>query len=372
MFLSLLTSVSMLVATLVLPGWGLSVSAGRMDARGSGLVWYVTGDQLWTMDSNGGGQSQVASGVRGGDCSTYFVAPDGRSVGFLTNDGQLMIGRAGSSDAITVAAGGVGGVSWSPDSGSLLYGLNNDVYLHNIRGGEPEAIATGSGRFFFPTFSSDGRNIAFLEAPGGGSLNVIVVRLESGEWRTLGATGGGSPDGLCPDVVTWSPDGTRFLVDYGQPVFVYYLAGGTPTQVGGPGGNRSHFWSPSGDLIAFKEGDGSLWLVNSDGSGQRPLVAERVGGLAWNPRGSSLITYTTLGNDGLGDLWVINIGNGQKQQLTGGDTSRESDPVWTADGRAVLFERRGVGGEEEGIWRVAANGSDLRQLTSAGGSLQVR
>lgn len=366
MRLSFVTSLSLLLTLLVLSAVGLSGTPSRAEA-GSGLIWYVVGDQLWAMDSDGGGQSQVASGVRRSDCATYFVAPDGRSVAFLTNDGQLMLGRTGGGDVRTVAAGGVGGVSWSPDSRRLLYSLNNDVYLHNIRdGGEPEAIATGSGRFFFPTFSPDGRNIAFLEAPGG-ALNVIVVRVESGEWRTLGATGGASPDGLCPNVISWSPDGTRFLVDYGQPVFVYYLAGGTPTQVGGTGRSGAHFWSPSGDLIAFREGDGSLWLVNADGSGQRPLVADRVSGVAWNPGGAPLIAYTTQA-DGAGDLWVINISNGQKQQLTGGDASLETNPAWTSDGRAVVFERRGA---DQGIWRVAPNGDGLQQLTGAGDALQV-
>jgi Tol biopolymer transport system component len=124
-------------------------------------------------------------------------------------------------------------------------------------------------------------------------------------------------------------------------------------------------------MLAFKEGDGSLWLVNADGSGRRPLVAEPVGGVDWNPTGQPLIAYTTQ-SDGAGDLWIINVQNGQKQQLTGGDASREVAPAWTPDGKSVIFERHGPGGEQEGIWRVAANGSGLTQLSGSGSAMQVQ
>jgi len=112
-------------------------------------------------------------------------------------------------------------------------------------------------------------------------------------------------------------------------------------------------------------------LVNPDGSGQRPLVAEPVGALAWNPTGRPLIAYTTT-RDGSGDLWVINIENGQKQQLTSGDASRELSPTWTPDGSAIIFERRGLQGEEQGIWRVSLDGGGLTQLTSTGSAMQLQ
>ena len=82
-------------------------------------------------------------------------------------------------------------------------------------------------------------------------------------------------------------------------------------------------------------------MQNGDGVADLEHFAEPVRDVAWNLGGLPVIAYTTT-TDGLGDLWVVNTENGQKQQLTGGDTSRESTPVWFADGRTIAFERRGL------------------------------
>ncbi len=373
MFWSVLASISVLFASLLSGGTSFRPQPFppmRTEAKGSARIWYTVGDQLWSMGLDGGGAAQVGAGVRrgGGACPSFYVAPDSRSVAYQANDGQLMVAKV-DGGARSLAAGRIGSVSWSPDSKRVIYTLNDDVYLQDTGGGKPQTIASGSGRFFFPTFAPDGQNVAVLESTSGNTLNVMVVRTSNQEWRSLGATSGGqAPDNLCSDIVSWSPDSTRLLVDYGQPVFVFYLAGGTPSQVGGQGGARTHYWSPNGSLLAFRESDGSLWLVNADGSGQRPLVAESVTGMDWNPAGRPLIAYAT----GAGDLWIINVQNGQKQQLTGGDKSREVSPQWTPDGGAVVFVRQSQGGGEEGIWKVNANGSGLTQLSDSGGALQVQ
>ena len=343
---------------------------------GSGpRIWYIQGEGLWSMNVDGSNSIRVAGGLRRNSpgCESFYVSPDSQRVAFQLNDGQLMVASADGGSVQNIAAGQVGSVSWSPDGQRLVYDLNNDIYSSGASGGGQEAIATGGGRFFFPAFAPDGQHLAFLETLGGNVFNVIVIRNTSGEWRSLGTTASSpiGPDSLCSTVVKWSPDSTRLIVDYGQPVFVFYLAGGTPIQVSGRGNADSHFWSPSGDMLAFKEIDGSLWLVNPDGSGQRPLVAEQIEGIAWSPGGLPLIAYSTTVN-GVGDLWIVNIQNGQKQQLTGGDTSRELAPAWTPDGNIIVFERRGLQGEEQGIWRVSVDGSGLAQLTGVGAAPQVR
>lgn len=348
-----------------------SVSAGP-----GTQIWYMVGNELWAMNSDGGNQIRVASDLRldPSGCIPYYVSPSGRHIAYQLNDGQLQIANSDGTNAQTVATGRVGSVSWATDNSNIIYALNDDIYLYRLEGGASEPVATGGGRFFFPTYAPDGRNIAFLEAPGGNVFNVMVIRTKDQDWRSLGTTAHSphGPDNACPDIVRWSPDGTKVLVDYGQPVFIFYLAGGTPTQVGGQGNSASHFWSPSGNMVAYKETDGSLWLMNPDGSGQRPLVAEPVGGIAWNPANQPLLAYTTVQPGGIGDLWIINTDNGQKQQLTGGDTSLELNPVWAGGGSTVLFERRGLQGEEQGIWRVAPDGSGLVQLSPVGTAMQLR
>jgi len=343
-------------------------------AASGARLWYMQGNELWAMHLDGSNAQLIASDIRRAerDCPSYFVSSDGQRVSYQRTDGQIAITAVESGQTQNIAAGQIGGSSWSPrHSQTVVFALNDDVFLYDSgSGGAPEAIASGGGRFACPVFAPDGQHIAFLEATGS-VFNVTIVRTDSREWRSLGTTAPSpaGPEQLC-GVVKWSPDSTKLLVDYGQPVFVFYLAGGTPTQIGGIDHPTNHFWSPASDQIAFKEADGSLWLINPDGSGQRPLVAEPVGDIAWDPIGRSAIAYTTM-RDGTGDLWIINTQNGQKQQLTSDDSFRERHPTWSPDGNALIFERTGPGGEEQGIWRVMADGSGLTQLASSGSDLQV-
>jgi len=378
MALGIILAASLLLS-LVLPSGGQIIQPSPLvtGAASAARIWYMQGNGLWVMNFDGSGRAQVAANLKKSPsgCATFSVSPNGRRVAYQSSDGQLVVANAQGGDVRSVATGRVGSVSWSPDSQQIVYSLNDDIYVYKVDGGgKPETLATGGGRFYFPTFAPDGRNLAFLEAPGGTLFNVIVLRATDQEWRNLGTTGASSQgvDSLCPTVVKWSPEGTRLLIDYGEPVFVFYLAGGTPTQVGGRGETASHLWDPSSSMLAFKEADNSLWLVNADGSGQRPLVAEPVGEAVWHPTGRPLITYTAFGQDRLNDLWIINVENGQKQQLTAGDTSIELGLNWTPDGNSVIFERRGAQGEAQGVWKVSTNGNDLVQLAPAGSAIQVR
>ncbi len=341
-------------------------------------VAYVNGNALWTINWDGSEPIQVASGLQfqSFGCKPYYISPNGRLVAYQTTDGQLWMAETRGSTHRQLAQGAVKAVSWFPDSRGLIYNLGDDIYVHPLdETMGPQVVASGAGRLFFPAWSYDSRHIALLETIDGGAFNVILLKVESASaegvhQRTLGATVASArgSGGVCPDIVAWSPDSTKVLVDYGQPVFIFYVAGGTPTQVSSSEDGLSHSWSPDSQRMAFKEQDGSLWLVNADGSGQRPLVAEAIGQLGWSPVGMH-IAYTTGGSPN--DLWLVNAGDSSRGQLTAGDSYHELSPMWTPDGGRIVFRRTGPAGEEAGLWSVAANGSDLRQLSPAGAVPEV-
>jgi Tol biopolymer transport system component len=159
-------------------------------------------------------------------------------------------------------------------------------------------------------------------------------------------------------------------VDYGQPAFVYYVAGGTPIQVGGSDSVSIHRWSPDGQELAFKGTGGGLWLIKADGSEQRPLVTEAIDEFAWGP-GQRLIVYNTVKTRGLNDLWVMDMDRGEKRQLTVNDPYVELAPTWTPEGSSIIFQRADLQGNEAGIWSVAPDGTGLQQLSSVGTAVQV-
>ena len=73
----------------------------------------------------------------------------------------------------------------------------------------------------------------------------------------------------------------------------------------------------------------------------------------------------------MNDLWVIDVDEGQKRQLTVSDSYVELAPAWTPEGSRIVFQRTDVQGNEAGIWSVTPVGTDLQQLSSVGEAVQV-
>src|SRR5690606_41016993 len=79
-----------------------------------------------------------------------------------------------------------------------------------------------------------------------------------------------------------------------------------------------------------------------------------------SPRFSTLFPYTTLFRSNF-EIWVMDADGSNKQRLTD-HPAMDSNPVWSADGSAILFESWRDGNLE--IYRMNADGSDVRRLTS--------
>jgi len=61
------------------------------------------------------------------------------------------------------------------------------------------------------------------------------------------------------------------------------------------------------------------------------------------------------------EIWAMDADGSSKQRLTD-NPAMDSNPVWSADGSAILFESWRDGNLE--IYRMNADGSDVRRLTS--------
>lgn len=255
-----------------------------------------------------------------------------------------------------------------------------------------------------PTWSPDGRRIAF-SAVAGGESNIYALTLADCTVERLGpraALNVGTPDWSSTNVLAFdgtAPGGTE------GGVYTMTAEGSRVVRLT-DGPDLLPEWSPDGSRIAFVRGgyaeitdddpspayaNRNVWVVGSDGSGVRQVTDGRWHGSAgWSPDGERLVTDTDpgvveLGIDGAGrrvlfegeygnpswspdgdDLLVagvLGLGLAEEGQppVEPLDTPVAFSPEWSPDGRWIAFTD---GENEADLWIVRPDGTGLRQLTT--------
>jgi Tol biopolymer transport system component len=132
-----------------------------------------------------------------------------------------------------------------------------------------------------------------------------------------------------------------------------------------PGGDVSPSWSPDGSLIAFssyRDGGGGqeIYTIAPDGSGTRRLThtAATESDLSWSPDGRNLVYQTN--RYGTESIEVLSLRDGSVRRVVP-PVNGDHDPVWSSDGRWILFVRIEADGYE--IYKVHPNGRGLTNLT---------
>jgi TolB protein len=166
--------------------------------------------------------------------------------------------------------------SWSPDGRRLAYvsfeGGNSAIYLQDISTGAREKIASFRGINGAPSFSPDGRQLA-LTLSRSGNPEIYVMDLGSRQLRQL--TTSSSID----TEPTWSADGSTiyFTSDRGGRPQIYRVsaAGGSATRVTFEGNyNATASVSYDGKKIAVVQGSGNNYRI--------ALMDSSLGGARWS------------------------------------------------------------------------------------------
>jgi eukaryotic-like serine/threonine-protein kinase len=299
-----------------------------------------------------------------------FISADGRWVAF-EHDGRLMKTSlaGGPPVALCAAPGGVTG-TWAPDD-TILFSTATEPVLQRVsaRGGTPERVtrldtARGEASHTFPSLLPGGDAALFTVRTADRS-HVAVVRFDTGATRLLveGRQAHYVPSGhvvFFRDGVLWAARfDSRALELLGEPVPVLQEVAASASS-----GNAHFDISRSGALVYLaRTGERpSRYLAWIDRrGGQTPLDVQ--------PRA---FTRLSLSRDGaraaIGaiepegpTIWVLSFGRATLTRFGAGVAS-ESAPIWTPDGRSLVFRSERQGG---GLFRAPADGTGTFQRITA-------
>jgi len=197
----------------------------------------------------------------------------------------------------------------------------------------------------------------------------------------------GAANQACP---SFSPDGRRLAfsakgASAQEPfhVFVRELPSGAPRQLTqADADDIGPAWSPDGATLAFvrvKEGHGRIMAMPAAGGAERQIAeftarqdnnSRPAASLAWTPDGRSLVAVQSNA-DQPAFLVLLSVSNGASRRLTDppAKTRGDSQPAVAPDGKTLAFVRSG---DEEGsdIWLCDLSGQNLRRLTFDGRTIR--
>ncbi|MET0648951.1 MAG: hypothetical protein ABW208_20265, partial [Pyrinomonadaceae bacterium] len=173
-----------------------------------------------------------------------------------------------------------------------------------------------------------------------------------------------------------SPDG-KVLIYAGRPsddwdIYWQRIGGRNPRNLteNSPSDDTQPAFSPDGESIVFRsERDGGgLFIMGATGESVRRLTDTGFYP-AWSPDGRE-VAFST---EGFTDpnvrrlspsmVWVVNVSNGEKRQLTDAKTGDAAQPAWSPTGARIAYWGIHKGGQRD-IWTIPARvGGDPVQVT---------
>jgi Tol biopolymer transport system component/DNA-binding winged helix-turn-helix (wHTH) protein len=311
--------------------------------------------------------------TEGAVCCAAWTSDD-RYIAFercsYPNEGIFLVPSLGGQERRLRDGGGCNGLSWSPKEQLLVFSQKGSpgtpwaLSLMSPDDLQPRQLTFPTGEVIgdtSPSFSPDGKTVAFMRIVGEGTPDVYTIPVTGGPARQL------TFDKRMVCGIAWSADGKNLIFssrrDGSQSLWVVPSEGGEPRRLPLGGAEAS---SPAisrrGNRFSYTQGEShpNLWKIEISNSeaGQHGTATPFLSSATYNnapqfsPDGKKLV-FASLRSGGM-ELWVCPVTDcSQPQQLTSLKSS-SGTPRWSHDGRRISFESRPAGHSQ--IFIVDAEG----------------
>ena len=314
----------------------------------------------------------------GGVPRGLFVSPDGQWIGYVGSALFLWKVAVTGGPAVRLATldGGARGATWGPEDTIIVATSNLATGLQRVgAAGGPTTVLTqpdptqGEADHLWPEFLPGGQAVLFTITTVTGGLNaaqVAVLDLQTGTYRVL-VRGGSHAHYVPSGHLVYAAAGTLRAVAFD---LAHLQERGTPVPV-----VPDVVTTASGGVNAVVAGDGTLAYVSGGVAGaQRTLVwVDRQGRETPIPAPPRAYVYPRVSPDGTRvvvsvqdtelDLWVWDLGRTTLTRTTS-DPGLDTYPVWTPDGRRLIFSSERAGARNL-FWQAADGTGAVDRLTES-------
>jgi serine/threonine-protein kinase len=354
--------------------------AAALSPDGSTLVFVAARPgapaQLYIRRLDQESASPLAGTANGSD---PFFSPDGRSIAFFADGKLKKVATTGGVPFTLCDAPANRGGTWAED-GTIVFtpsgGPASALYRVSSQGGAPEPLAgaDGTGRALgrWPQALPGGRAVLYTASSAGSfeEASLVVQPLPNGP-ATVVHRGGYHGRYVRSGHLVYVSKGTLFAAPFNL-ARLELVAPPVPAIEGIIGSASS-----AGAQLALSD-DGTLAYLPGRGTGGdapiqwldahgrttllRAAPTDAIN-IRFSPDGRHLAMDVSDGGQAR-DVWVYDWERETMSRLTS-DGANDSDPLWSPDGRRIVFASRRAGSTENLYWQRADGTGEAQRLTES-------